>query len=208
MAKLIYIESSPRKDRSHSIKVANAFVTAYKAKNPNDHVDVLDLWAEKLPSFDGDMINAKYAAMHGAKQSAGETAAWSQIQKMFDRFNAADKYLFSVPMWNFGVPYILKQYIDIITQPGMAWSFDPATGYSGLVKGKAAVIYSSAGAYHEGSGAEAFDNQRPYFRAWLGFVGITDVTPVSCAPMLAAPEDVAKAVSDAVTAAQELAAIF
>jgi FMN-dependent NADH-azoreductase len=208
MANLIYIESSPRKDRSHSIKVANAFVDAYKTKNPSDQVDVLDLWSEKLPPFDGDMINAKYAAMHGAEQNGGETAAWGQVQKIFDRFNAADKYLFSIPMWNFGIPYIMKQYIDIITQPGMAWSFDPAAGYSGLVSGKAAVIYSSAGVYHEGSGAEAFDNQRPYFQAWLGFVGITDVTPVSCAPMLAAPEEVDKAVSGAITAAQELAANF
>ncbi|MFT4584722.1 MAG: FMN-dependent NADH-azoreductase [Gammaproteobacteria bacterium] len=208
MANLIYIESSPRKDRSHSIKVANAFLAEYKKTNPNDHVDVLDLWGEKLPAFDGDMINAKYAVMHGADQSSGETAAWGQVQKIFDRFNAADKYLFSVPMWNFGIPYILKHYIDIITQPGMAWSFDPAAGYSGLVTGRAAVIYSSAGVYHEGSGAEAFDNQRPYFQGWLGFVGITDVTPISCAPMLGAPEDVEKAVSEAIIAAQELAARF
>jgi FMN-dependent NADH-azoreductase len=29
----------------------------------------------------------------------------------------ADAYLFSVPMWNAGVPYVLKQWIDIITEP-------------------------------------------------------------------------------------------
>ena len=30
-------------------------------------------------------------------------------------------------MSNLGLPYILKHYIDIITQPGLAWSFDPAS---------------------------------------------------------------------------------
>jgi len=34
---------------------------------------------------------------------------------VFDRFAAADAYLFSVPMWNAGVPYAVKQWIDIIS---------------------------------------------------------------------------------------------
>ena len=208
MATLLYIESSPRKERSHSIQVAKAFVEAYQAKNPGDRVDTLDLWSAALPAFDGDMINAKYSAMHGTEQNAGETAEWGKVGEIFNRFNAADKYLFSVPMWNFSLPYILKQYIDVITQPGMAWSFTPETGYSGLVSGKAAVIYSSAGVYHEGSGAEAFDNLRPYFQAWLGFVGITDVSEVTCAPMLGAPEDVEQATNSAVAAAKSFAAEF
>ena len=155
------------------------------------------------------MVNAKYAVMHGQNPSAGEQAGWGEVQKIFDRFAAADKYLFSIPMWNFGIPYVLKHYIDVITQPGMAWSFSPDTGYSGLVTGrKAAVIYSSAGEYHEGSGAEAFDHQRPYFEGWLGFVGITDVSRVVVAPTLGAPDAVAATDAGAAAQAAELAGSF
>jgi len=208
MATLLYIESSPRKERSHSIKTANEFVAAYRAANPGDTVNTIDLWSEKLPAFDGDMINAKYSLMHGESPSGGEVAAWDDVTRLFNRFNAADKYLFGVPMWNFSIPYILKHYIDVITQPGLAWSFSPDTGYSGLVSGRAAAIYSSAGVYHDGSGAEAFDNQKPYFEAWLGFVGITDVSRVVCAPMLGAPDDVAAAEKEAMAEAAALAAKF
>lgn len=208
MATLLYIESSPRKQRSHSIKVAEAFLAAYAAKNPGDTIDKIDLWAEKLPKFDGDMINAKYALMHGENTSGGESAAWDEVTNIFNRFNAADKYVFGVPMWNFSIPYVLKHYIDVITQPGLAWSFSPETGYSGLVNGRAAAIYSSAGVYHEGSGAEAFDAQKPYFEAWLGFVGITDVSQLICAPMLAAPEEVQQAEASAIADAQSLASSF
>ena len=63
--------------------------------------------------------------MHGEQPSASERTAWAEVEALFARFNAADKYLFSVPMWNLGLPYILKHYIDVITQPGLAWSFDP-----------------------------------------------------------------------------------
>ena len=54
-------------------------------------------------------------------------------------------YLFTVPMWNARVPYILKQFIDVISQPGMIFGFDPVTGYTGLLENKrAAVIYTGA----------------------------------------------------------------
>ena len=41
MATLLYVESSPRKERSHSIKVANAFLEAYAGANPSDTIDRL-----------------------------------------------------------------------------------------------------------------------------------------------------------------------
>lgn len=209
MATLLYIESSPRKERSHSIKVANSFLDTYAGANPNDTIDRLDLWAQALPRFDGDMLNAKYSIMQGQDQSAAEQAAWREVQTLFQRFAAADKYVFSVPMWNFGIPYMLKHYIDVITQPGLAWTFSPDTGYSGLVTGKkAAVIYSSAGEYHPGSGAEARDNQKPYFEGWLGFVGITDVSRVVVAPTVGDRDAVTATVGRAADEAAALAGGF
>ena len=48
-------------------------------------------------------------------------------------------------MWNAGIPYILKQFIDVVSQPGMVFGFDPEPGYTGLLTGrKAAVVYTSA----------------------------------------------------------------
>ena len=208
MSTLLYIEASPRKDRSHSINVANTFLDAYAAANPGDTIDKIDLWDLNLPEFDGEKLNAKYSVMHGESPSGAEVAAWNEVQGLFDRFNTADKYVFSVPMWNFGIPYKLKHYIDVITQPGMAWSFSPDTGYSGLVTGRVVAIYSSAGVYHDGSGAEAFDLQKPYFENWLAFVGLSDVSRVIVAPTLEAPENVEAAVAEAKNNATALAAKF
>lgn len=208
MATLLYVESSPRKQRSHSITVARAFLDAYAAANPADTIDTLDLWAAELPRFDGAMLDAKYSIMHGQDPSAEQRTAWQAVEQLAARFCAADKYVFSVPMWNFGLPYQLKHYIDLITQPGLTWSFDPASGYSGLVSGKAVAIYASGGAYHEGSGAEAFDLQKPAFENWLAFVGISDVARLIAAPTLGTPDDVASNVDAARSAAIKLAGNF
>jgi FMN-dependent NADH-azoreductase len=117
MARLLYIEASPRKDRSASIKVARAFVEEYKKKHPADAVDTLDLWKTDLPAFDGDVIDSKYVILHGKQPTPEQKKAWEAVEKVIDRFKSADKYLFSLPMWNFGIPYKLKHYFDVIVQP-------------------------------------------------------------------------------------------
>ena len=209
MTSLLYVESSPRKARSHSSAVAEVFLTSYQASHPADKIERLDLWAIDLPRFDGLALDAKYSIMHGGQPSASEQTAWRDIERVFQQFNACDKYLFSVPMWNFGLPYRLKQYIDVITQPGLAWSFDPATGnYTGLVRGRAAVVYSSGGVYHAGSGAEAFDLQKPALQNWLSFIGLADVSVVTVAGTLFGPEATEQARSDAEAQAREIATAF
>lgn len=209
MATLLYVEASPRKQRSHSIKAAEAFLAAYAHAHPGDRIDRLDLWQETLPRFDGDMLNAKYSIMHGETPGEAERAAWATVEALFKRFAAADKYVFSIPMWNFGLPYVLKHYIDVITQPGLAWRFDPASGtYSGLVSGKVLAVYASGGVYHAGSGAEAFDLQRPAFENWLAFIGLTDVTRVTVAGTLFGPEAAGAADTAAIAEAERIALTF
>ena len=126
------------------------------------------------------------AVFAGADPQGKEAEAWTQAAATFDRFAAADAYLFSVPMWNAGVPYILKQFIDVVSQPGMLFDFDPVTGYTGLLTGRpAAVIYTGA-VYGPGRGpAFGSDFQTTFFTDWLHWAGITDVRDVRFQPNLA-----------------------
>ena len=88
------------------------------------------------------------ARRDGQGFDANQQVAWQAVVDVCEEFTSADKFLFSLPMWNFGIPYKLKHYIDIIAQPGQTFAFDPATGYSGLVTGKpVAVVYARGGAY-------------------------------------------------------------
>jgi FMN-dependent NADH-azoreductase len=88
-------------------------------------------------------------------------------------------------MWNHGVPYVLKQFIDVVSQPGLVFGFDPVAGYTGLLAGKrAAVVYTSA-VYGDGRGpAFGTDFQAPYFDDWLRWAGITDVSTIQFRPGL------------------------
>ena len=186
MSKLLHIEASPRGERSASVTVAQHFIAAYKAMHPNDTVETLDLWHASLPEFDGPTIDAKYAIMHGQSFTPEQQQAWWAVTKVAEHFKSADKYVFSLPMWNFGIPYKLKQFIDVLVQPGLAFSFSPETGYKGLITGKPAVaIYARGGAYGPGTGMEAYDAQSTYLKQVLGFIGFTDIKEIFVEPTLA-----------------------
>jgi FMN-dependent NADH-azoreductase len=208
MSKLLHIQSSPRIGRSASVAVAEHFLEVYRAKHPTDTVETLNLWEANLPQFDGATIDAKYAVLQRQSQTPVELEAWQAVTQIADHFKSADKYLFSLPMWNFCVPYKLKHYIDVLVQPGLAITFVPGVGFKGLIAGKPAVaIYSRGGAYAAGSGFENYDTQSPYLRQVLGFIGFTDIREMFIEPT-AGPGERERAVTAAKPVAAEVAGAF
>jgi len=209
MARLLYIEASPRKDRSSSIKVAKTFIAEYQRTHPEDVVDTLDLWDTSLPEFDGHVIDSKYVILHGLEHTDAQKQDWKAVEDIIARFTGADKYLFSLPMWNFGIPYKLKHYIDVIVQPGYTFSFSPEEGYKGLVTGKpVAAIYASGGAYGSGTGMESYDFQKPYLELFLGFIGFSDIQTIAVEQTLSPPKVSDKILKEAGARAKAVAANF
>src|SRR3981189_330758 len=144
-----------------------------------------------------------------AAHTPEQHAAWDAVEALATEFKSADKILISVLMWNFGVPYILKHYIDVITQPGLTFSFNPATGFAGLVTGRpATVIQSSAATYLPGSGAEGFDFLTGYLKTWLEFIGFTDIRSLAIAPTGTDPDTLSGIAERAVNYAKESAHAF
>lgn len=208
MPDLLHIQASPRGERSHSQAVARAFIDAYRRRHPAATVETWDLFSEPLPAFDGPALDAKYAIMGGGSPAPEQQAAWAEVRAVFDRFMSARLLVFSVPMWNFGIPYRLKQLIDVINQPGLTWSYSPDKGFSGLVAGRRAVtVLARAGAYPPGNPLETYDFQSTYLDTWLGFIGITDRNTVLVEPTAMGDADtLARAREAAHARAAELAA--
>jgi FMN-dependent NADH-azoreductase len=185
MTKILHIAASPRGAASQSSKLAEAYLTARKARHPEVEIDVLDLWQAELPEFDGDKAAAKMTFFGVGEMDSSSQTAWDQIVAVTERFTSADEYVLSVPMWNCGVPYKLKQYIDIITQPGLLFGFDPEAGYSGLLDNKVARVFYSAGVYAPGAAAKyGADFHSTYLSWWLDFIGVTEIKDVRFQPSL------------------------
>jgi FMN-dependent NADH-azoreductase len=184
MTKLLFVQASPRGADSNSIRIAETYLDALHAENPHLEIDVLDLWEADLPAFDGDKAAAKLNVMLGQTHNAVEKTAWDQVVAIADRFIAADRYLFGVPMWNGGVPYRLKHYIDIIHQPGLLFGLKPETGYFGLLDNKHATLVLTSGAYAPSFPSPAFgvDHHSTYLRAWLNQAGVSKIDELRFQP--------------------------
>ena len=179
MTTLLHVSASPRGSQSTSLAIAEAFLGSYRTSNPDNVVDHFDLFDGTLPPFGRLAAEAKMAVLGGGQPSTEQSGEWDAARAVFDRFAAADSYLFSVPMWNSGVPYILKQWIDLITQPGWVFGLTPTEGYTGLIQGKKAAVIYTSGIYSPGAPL-AFGNDfhATFFNDWLRFAGFTDVTQI------------------------------
>lgn len=210
MSTLLYIEASPRKQRSASIEVARAFLAAYAVAHPADRIDTLDLWAADFPPFDGHALEAKYAGIAGVERTPEQRAIWDRISELARPLREADKIVLSVPMWNFGIPYRLKHYIDVVSQKDLLFSFDER-GLNGLLGGKKALaIYARGVEFGPDSPTPAagWDLQAGYLDLWFRFTGITDVQSIFIEKTLYGP-DVDRASREvAIAEARALAASF
>lgn len=176
MKKLLYIKASPRAERSVSIKLADTFVAEYKLNHPDAVIDEIELWDARLPEFDGDSAAAKVSFFGEPAMNEKQLTVFDELTNIFNRFNAADDYLFAIPLWNFGLPYKLKQYIDLLTMPSLLFGFDPAVGYLPLLKNKrATAIYTSAILMPGLSKAYGTDHASAHLADWLEFAGVNDV---------------------------------
>ncbi len=207
MSTLLYIESSPRKMRSSSIKIAKDFLAEYAKKHPNDDIVTIDLWQKNLSPFDGDIIDAKYAILHGQSHTEAQRKSWRNVEQIINEFKQADKYLFSIPMWNFGIPYVLKHYIDLLVQPSYTFQVTPEGQYKGLVLNKPALlIYSRGGSY--GAESNDLDFQKKYMETILGFIGITDIQSIIIEPTLSGDDLKEKSLKEAKQKADTIANHF
>jgi FMN-dependent NADH-azoreductase len=173
--KLFHLRCSPR-PASESSAGADTFVTRFQHVRPYWDIDVMDIWRETLPEFEGDTLEAKSARLSGRAFSGAERDAFAVLERMAMRFALADRVLISTPMWNFAIPYKLKQWFDLIVQPGLTFRFDPAQGYLPLLKNRPTVVIVASGSdFVTGMNRGRIDMASPYLREVLRFIGVSDV---------------------------------
>lgn len=181
MKKLLHIIATPRGEASRTLQVTSAFLEAFNAKHPDWVIEELDLSQEELPSLIVKSVDGRYVLLEGKNLYGTLKEAWEDIIAHIQRFLSADAYLISTPMWNFSIPYILKEYIDIIVQPNYLFRYTQ-TGVEGLAKGRKMVVIASRGGNYTAAETQSGDFQEPYLRYIFGFIGITDITFVIAQP--------------------------
>lgn len=201
MPKLLHLDASPRGPRSRSNMVAERLL----AQRPDIEIEYLNLFDAELPAFDGATIEGRYALIAGEAVDPSVEAQWGAIGRLIEHFLSFDGWVMTVPMWNFGIPYPLKHYVDLVTQPGMSFRVVDGQG-EGLAAGRKAVLITSGALdIRPGGPMSALDHQHAFLTGWLGFIGVTDIETIHVKPTFGPPEAVEPVMAAAYAEADALA---
>jgi len=172
MKKILHIISSPKGESSYSIKLGNAIVDKLKAADPGSTVQVHDLTKHPFPHLE----EATLAAFHtpASEQTAAARAALRHSDEAIAELMAADVVVIGAPLWNFGIPSVLKAWIDHIARAGVTFKYSEA-GAEGLVKGKTVYVAMASGGVYSSGPYQIYDFVSTYLKSVLGFIGMTDL---------------------------------
>ncbi|MBC1246381.1 FMN-dependent NADH-azoreductase [Listeria booriae] len=181
MAKLLFIKASPLPDDvSRSMVVATAFLEKYQEENPDDVVERIDVYTHDIPMIDGAFMAAGNALREGKAFTDLEPEMQqklTQFETLTQQFIDADKYVIVSPLWNLGIPPMLKAYFDTVVVAGKTFRYTE-TGPEGLLKGKKALqIHGSGGVYSTGE-SDLETHGEPYINTILNFIGIETLPSV------------------------------
>lgn len=173
MANLLVIESSPR-STSVSGSVAKEYVTEWQRKHPSGTVVRRNVAVNPIPFVSEQWIGAAYTPAESRSEEQKQILSISD--KLIDELEAADAIVLAVPMHNFGISAHLKTWIDQVVRIGRTFSYT-AQGPQGLLdeNKKVIVVVARGGAYSGESPYAFLDQQEPYLRTVLGFVGLKNV---------------------------------
>ena len=172
MSTLLHIDSSPLYGRSVSRQLTGAFVTQWKSSHADGKVVYRDLNATQIPPVSAEWVGAAYTP------EAARTPQQKELLTLSDSLVAeleqADEYVFGVPMHNFGVPSVLKLWIDQIARVGRTFSYADGTPKGLIIGKKATFIIATGGIYDAQTKMASFNFVEPYLRSVFGFLGVTD----------------------------------
>jgi FMN-dependent NADH-azoreductase len=198
---ILQIHSSARADGSHSSRLARRIVERVLSSLPDPAaatITVRDLGRTPHPELNESALQALFTpAEHRTAEQAARVAL---DDVLIAELQAADVVVLGVPMYNFGVPAPLKNWIDAISRAKVTFQYT-ANGPEGLLKGKKVYIALTRGGQYRNTPA---DTQVPYLKTVLSFLGMSDIQLVYAEGLAMGPEAEQQALASAQVQIDEL----
>lgn len=196
---ILQVNASARAQGANSTRLADCIAARLLARDPAANLKLRDLAVNPHPVLDDDALGALFAP--AGQRTPAQAARVALDDALIAELQAADVVVLGVPMYNFGVPAQLKNWIDAIARSGVTFRYTEQ-GPAGLLKGKTAYVALARGGRYRDTLA---DSQVPYLKTVLGFLGIADVRFVYAEGLNMGPEAARQGFAEAEA---ELDAVF
>ena len=203
---ILQINSSARTQGSHSSALADTLVERLRADDPQARLTLRDLGRTPHPALDETALHALFSPVE--QRSPEQAARVALDDALIAELQAADAVVLGVPMYNFGVPTQLKNWIDAIARAKVTFRYTEK-GPEGLLTGKKVYVVLTRGGQYRNTPA---DTQVPYLKTVFAFLGMKDVEFIYAEGLAMGPEAEQQALAaarsqiDALFAAEAVAA--
>lgn len=170
MRTILQINSSLFLNDGQSTRLANSFAEAYISKHPDTRHIVRDLAQNPIPHLDAERFSAFLSKPE--QRTATQQAILNESDALIEEIKQADEIIIGLPLYNLGIPSVLKAYFDHIARAGVTFRYTE-NGPVGLVSNKKVTIFAARGGVYVGT---PLDTQTTYIKHFLNFIGITDIT--------------------------------
>ena len=166
---ILQINSSARREASHSTRLANRIVERLRDADPDATLTVRDLNRDPHPILDEIALGALFTPAE--QRTPEQTARVALDDALITELQAADVVVLGVPMYNFGVPAPFKNWIDAISRAGVTFRYT-ANGPEGLLTGKTVYVALTRGGRYRNTPADTIVG---YLQTVLPFLGMSDL---------------------------------
>lgn len=166
---ILQINTSIRGIDSYSSLLADKVVSKLIALTPHAKLDFRDLAQKPIPELNEDMWQGLTTT---PDQCTPQQIAGIELNnQLINDIMHTDFLVLAVPMYNFGIPSQLKNWIDAICRPRVTFRYTE-NGSEGLIKVKKAFVVLTRGGTYRGTDK---DIPAAQLQATLEFLGIRNV---------------------------------
>lgn len=175
MAKLLYISANPKEtNNSFGRTIGEELLKEYQGKNPEDSITKINLYDYEMYNLDKDIVNFMSGVISEEELEDMNKKEIIRQKEILEEFMDHDKYIFVIPLWNLGIPPIVKTYFDNISIVGKTFKYT-SSGPVGLLKNKKAVLIQASGGIYSKPPMSELEHGISYINSILSFFGVEEI---------------------------------
>lgn len=174
--KILNVQSSAGMERSLTRKLSGSFLDILKMRLIHVEIKELDLVKCPPPFMTPEWIAGAFSKTGLTEQ---QRSALAKSDEYIRQISAADLIVIGAPMYNYGMPAVLKAWFDQIARINKTFSFDLSRSdfpIEPILSGKKMIVFTSSGEFdfQKGGAREAFNHLVPHIKSCAHYLGITD----------------------------------
>lgn len=172
--KVLSVQASAGMERSLTRQLSAQFLKRLTKSLPAVEIDNLDLVKDPPPFITPEWITAAFSK-NGL--SNPDKTSLAQSDRYIHQIEWADYIVIGTPMYNYGMPAVLKAWFDQIARINKTFSFDLSRGdfpIKPLLSGKTLVLFTSCGefGFESGGGRAQHDHLVPHIKSCAHYLGV------------------------------------